>query len=137
MNWDVQLSLTVPLYAGGGIQSRVREALSQQLQAELSLNQARRLAQQEVRTVHAAVVFDLAQRDALEKSTEAARKSYEAQRQEYRLGLVTNLDVLQALTALQQNQRALDRVRFSAKLDFLRLQAAAARHSVLLPETNP
>ena len=37
--------------------------------------------------------------DALEKATEAARKNYEAQRHDYRLGLVTNLDVLQAADA--------------------------------------
>lgn len=137
ITWDVQLSVTVPLYAGGGTRSRVREALSQRTQAELGLGQARRLAEQEVRAAHAAVMFDLAQRDALEKSTEAASKSYEAQRREYRLGLVTNLDVLQALTTMQQNQRALDRARFTTKLDFLKLQAASARHPVLLPGTRP
>jgi len=137
ITWDVQLSLTIPLYAGGGTQSRVREALSQRTQAELGLSQARRLAEQEVRAAHAAVMFDLAQREALEKSTEAAAKSYEAQRREYRFGLVTNLDVLQALTALQQNQRALDRARYTTKLDFLKLQTAAARHAVLLPGNTP
>jgi outer membrane protein len=76
-------------------------------------------------------VFDASQLAALEKATEAARKNYEAQRHDYRLGLVTNLDVLQALTTFQENQRALDRARYTAKIDFFRLQAAAVRRPAL------
>lgn len=127
VDWDVQLALTVPLYAGGSLQSRVREALSQSTQAELELSQARRQAEQEIRATYQAVLFDRSQLEALEKATEAARKNYEAQRRDYRYGLVTNLDVLQALTAFQENLRALDRARYTAKLDYLKLEAAAAR----------
>lgn len=131
IGWDVQLSLTLPLYNGGSESSKIREAVSQQTQAQLAMSEARRLAEQEVRAAYAAVVFDLAQRDALEKSTEAASKSYQAQLREYRLSLVSNLDVLQALTALQQNRRALDRARLATKLDSLRLQAVSGRRSSL------
>ena len=123
----MQLALTLPLYAGGGTQSRVREAASQGTQAELNASQVRRQAEQEIRALHQAVTLDRSQLDALEKATEAARKNYEAQRHDYRLGLVTNLDALQALTAFQENQRALDRARYAAKLNHLRLQAASAR----------
>jgi len=127
INWDVQLLLTIPLYSGGSVKSKIREAASQRTQAELALSETRRQAEQEIRSTHSAVVFDLAQRDALENSTDAADKSYQAQLRDYKLGLVTNLDVLQALTALQQNRRALDRVRLSTKLDFLKLQAVSGR----------
>jgi outer membrane protein len=131
INWDVQLLLTIPLYSGGSVKSKVREAVSQRTQAGLALSETRRQAEQEIRSAHSAVVFDLAQRDALENSTNAAEKSYQAQLRDYRLGLVTNLDVLQALTALQQNRRALDRVRLSTKLDFLKLQAVCGRRDSL------
>lgn len=127
VDWDVQLALTVPLYAGGGLQSRVREALSQSTQAELGETRVRRLAEQEIRSAYQGVVFDRAQVEALAQATDAAQKNYEAQLRDYRLGLVTNLDVLQALTAFQENRRALDRARFTAKLNHLRLQAASAR----------
>ena len=136
-NWDVGIALTVPIYAGGLLQSRVSEAVSQSTQAELSASQVRRQAEQEIRSVYQSVVFDRSQLDALEKATDSARKNYEAQRRDYRLGLVTNLDVLQALTEFQQNQRALDRARFTTKLDYLTLQAAAVRRPVPPPETAP
>jgi len=137
IKWDVQLSLTIPLYSGGGTQSRVREALSVRNQTEYELVRTRRLAEQELRSTHAAVTFDLAQLKALEKSTEAAARSYEAQKKEYRLGLVTNLDVLQALTALQQNRRALDRAGFATRLDYLKLQVAAGHHPLLQADVKP
>jgi outer membrane protein len=136
INWDVQLLLTIPLYSGGSVKSKINEAVSQRTQAELALSETRRQAEQEIRSAHSAVVFDLAQRDALENSTNAADKSYQAQLRDYRLGLVTNLDVLQALTALQQNQRALDRVRLSTKLDYLKLQAVSQSRP-LLNEPKP
>ena len=133
VDWDVQLALTIPLYAGGSLQSRVREAVSQSTQAELNASQVRRQAEQEIRSVYQNVTFDRSQLDALEKATEAARKNYEVQRRDYRLGLVTNLDVLQALTAFQENQRALDRARYTAKLDYLKLEAAAVRRPTAGP----
>ncbi len=127
ITWDVQIALTVPLFSGGIVQSKVREALSQRTQAELTLSQITRQAEQEIRALYQSVVHDLSQVAALERATEATRRSWEAQAAEYRLGLVTNLEVLQALTAYQQNQRALDRARYTARADYLRLLAACAR----------
>jgi outer membrane protein len=136
-SWDVGIALTVPIYAGGLLQSKVSEAVSLLTQTELNASQVSRQAEQEIRSTYQSVVFDRSQLDALEKATESARKNYEAQRRDYRLGLVTNLDVLQALTAFQQNQLALDRARYATKLDYLKLQAAAAHRPASPPETAP
>ncbi len=137
VEWDVQLALTLPLYAGGSVQSQVREALSQSTQAELEANRVRRLADQEIRSFHQIAVLDHSQLAALERATDAARRNYEAQRRDYRLGLVTNLDVLQALTTFQENQQALDRARYTAKANYLRLQAAAVRRPALPEGETP
>jgi outer membrane protein len=137
VTWDVQIALTLPIYSGGLLQSKVSEAVSQRTQSELSVSQVSRQAEQEIRSAYQSVVFDASQLAALEKATEAARKNYEAQRHDYRLGLVTNLDVLQALTTFQENQRALDRARYTTKIDFLRLQAAAVRRPVLPEGATP
>ena len=136
-DWDVGIELTVPIYTGGQLQSQVREAASQQTQAELSLSQIRRQAEEEIRSAYQSVVYDQLQLVATEKATEASRKNYEVQRHDYRLGLVTNLDVLQALTSFQQNQRSLDLARYTAKLDYLTLQAAAARRPAQPEDGSP
>jgi outer membrane protein len=117
----------VPIFSGGIVQSRVREAMSQRTQSELDLSRVRRQAEQEVRALYQSVARDRTQVAALDKSTTANRLSYQAHAGEYRLGLVTNLDLLQALTAFQQSQRALDRARLTAKSNYLRLLAASAR----------
>jgi len=135
VEWDVQLALTVPIYAGGSVQSRVREAQSQRDQAELAVTRVRRLADQEIRSFYQTVVLDRSRLDALEKATDAAKSNYETQRRDYRLGLVTNLDVLQALSTYLENQQALDRVRYNVKFNYLRLQAAAVRRPNV-PEGN-
>ena len=137
VEWDVQLALTVPLYAGGSLQSRVREALSQSTQAELSARQVRRQAEQEIRSAYQSVVLDRGQVEALAKAADAAYKNYLAQRRDYRLGLVTNLDVLQAHTAFQDNQRALNSARYNTKFNWLRLQAAAVYRPALYTGATP
>lgn len=137
VEWDVQLALTVPLYAGGSLQSRVREALSQSTQAELSARQVGRQAEQEIRSAYQSVVLDRGQVEALAKAADAAYKNYLAQRRDYRLGLVTNLDVLQAHTAFQDNQRALNSARYNTKLNWLRLQAAAVYRPALYTGATP
>jgi len=133
--WDVQLLLTIPLYAGGSVQSRVREADSLHSQAQLSHSQVLRLAQQQIRALYQSVNSNLSQLQALRKATAAARKSYQAQVRDYRLGLVTNLDVLQSLTQYQQNQRSLDHTVFTAKSNYLQLLVAAER--IPLTDVSP
>jgi len=137
VDWDVQLALTIPLYAGGGTQSRVREAVSQKTQAELDVNRVQRLAEQEIRSFYQTVLLDRNQLRALATATQAAKENYEVQRRDYRFGLVTNLDVLQALTSYQENLRALDRARFTAKNNYLKLEAAAYRQPAMSPGGTP
>lgn len=124
--WDVELALTIPLYAGGSVQSKVREAGAVRNQAELTQSQVLRLANQQIRAFYQNVEANLSQLQALTRATAAAKKSYQAQVRDYHLGLVTNLDVLQALTEFQQNQRTLDHTVFTARSNYLQLLAAAA-----------
>lgn len=137
VEWDVQLALTVPLYAGGSVQSRVREAQSQTAQAQLNVSQTQRQAEQEIRSLYQRVALDRSQLTALEMATQAARKNYDAQLRDYRLGLVTNLDVLQALNAFQENLRALDRARYTAKNNYLKLQNAAVLRPAVPEGSTP
>lgn len=125
--WDVQLSLTIPLYAGGSVDSKIREAGAVRNQAELTKSQILRQADQQIRSLYQSVNANRSQLIALGRATSAAKKNYEAQVSDYHLGLVTNLDVLQALTQFQQNQLSLDRIRLTARSNYLQLLVAAGR----------
>lgn len=125
-HWDVTVGLSIPIYAGGILQSRVRESASQEAQAELALSRARRLAEQEIRALHATVSSGLKQLQALEDAARLSEGNYSQQSREYRLGLVTNIDVLQALITAQESRRALDRARYALRNDRERLDSSAA-----------
>ena len=124
VTWDLQLALTVPIYSGGIITSQVDEALSKVRQADLQAEQAKLVAEQELRTLHDAAIGDQAQIDELTVATDLSRRSYEENTREYRLGLVTNLEVLSSLQNFEESQRALDRARIALTADLARLNAA-------------
>jgi len=122
--WDLQLLATLPLYAGGVLQSKVREAQSVRAQEDLALARARRAAREEVASLHATLEADIAQVAELARAAEVSERNYVETTRDYRLGLNNNLDVLQALTAYQESHRSLDRARYSARMDRTRLEAA-------------
>lgn len=134
--WDVQLTVTVPLYAGGSTQSKVRQANSQRTQAELTQAQRLRQAEQEIRANYQSMTLVQSQLEALQNATIAAKKSYAAQLREYRLGLVSNLEVIQALTTFQQNQRALARASINVRSAYLQLLTSAAQRPIPLTDKN-
>jgi outer membrane protein len=125
--WDFQLTLTIPIFSGGVIQSQVRTAASQERQSELTLSLNKRTIDQNIRTIYASAVSDRAQFKALKLAKEVSYKDYEAEKRDYRLGLVANIDVLQALTTFQEAERAMDVARYTAMYDYGRLQAETGK----------
>lgn len=132
IKWDVTFRLTFPLYEGGATQSKVREAASRKIEAELELARLRRQAEQEIRNSHDNVTARLDQIKALELSTDLANRNAQVMQRDYRRGLARNIDVQAALTELRIARRSLDQARYAAQMDFLRLRIAAARPPALL-----
>ena len=122
IKWDVQASLSFPLYSGGVVQSKVREAVSQKAQAELALSKARRSAEQEIRSLYENYQSGLEQVQALEESMKLSEENYLLLKKEYSKGLTRNIDVLQALSQFQEGRRALSRARWNTQADLTRLQ---------------
>jgi len=131
-NWDVEIALTLPIFAGGIISSDVKIAKSQERQSEIQLSQVQRLALQDVRSLYHNLKSDLFQLMSLQDAFTIAEKNYKANIKDYNLGLVTNLDVLQALTAYQDTQRSLEKIRYLAKIDYNRLEASVANRLDLM-----
>jgi len=127
IDWDVVLSLKVPFYQGGSVSARVREAQSAYRQAQLRLEEMERDAAYNVRSVHGQLAAAVEETRSLEEAADAAQKSYDALRDEYKLGLVTNLDVLQALDFLQEQKTARDAARLRAKRLFIQLNVAVEK----------
>jgi outer membrane protein len=123
---SVGLVLNVPIYQGGLVQSRVREALALQDRASADLESARRASANAAREAFTGVNFGLSQVQALESAEVSARTQLESTQLGYQVGVRIQLDVLNATTQLVQTQRDLKRARYDFLLSALRLKASTA-----------
>ena len=124
IDWDVILDVDVPILSGGSTTAAVREAKSAFNQANFTLQQMERWVSSAVRKTHGQLGASLQEVQSMDAAAQSARQSYDSLLKEYRLGLVTNLDVLQALDFLQTQQNARDAARLKAKR--LAIQLAVA-----------
>lgn len=123
--WDVAFRLSLPLFAGGAIQSEVREAASLDREAELELARLRRVAEAEVRAYYKNFQARLDHLKLLRESVRVAERNVTVSQREFRRGLVRNIDVQSALAEYRNVRRTLDQARFAAQLDYLNLEIAA------------
>ncbi len=105
VDWDVTLKVDVPLFQGGQAVGATQEAIAQARAAKLRAQQAERQAELEIRGAYANWRTAVQRREALAKALASAEENYRLQTDDYRLSLVSNLDVLQALQALQDARR--------------------------------
>lgn len=131
-NWDATLNITMPIFSGGIIASNVRTAESQKKQQEILLSQVKRLAQEDIRSLYHNLNSTIAQTQALREAVDISKENYEANLKDYEFSLVTNLDVLQALTAYQEAKRSLEKSQYQAKIYYNQLEAAAANRLTLM-----
>jgi len=123
---QVGMSLTIPLYAGGGVQSRVREAVALKGKAGEDLEAARRQAMTQARQAFAGVVNGAAQAQALASAITSSKSSLDANKVGYLVGTRINMDVLNAEQQLFAAQRDWHKARAETLLQGLRLKAANA-----------
>lgn len=119
------IQLTVPLYAGGGVQSKVRESLAQVEQARADLEAAQRAAVAVARQGYNGVMNAQAQIQALEAAIAASEAAIKGNRAGVRLGTRINIDVLNAEQQLYTAQRDLIKARYDMLLSGFKLKAAA------------
>jgi len=123
---QVGMSLTIPLYAGGGVQARVREAVALKGKAGEDLEAARRQAVAQARQAFAGVVNGAAQTQALASAITSSKSSLDANKVGYLVGTRINMDVLNAEQQLFAAQRDWHKARAETLLQGLRLKAANA-----------
>ena len=123
----IGLTVSVPLYQGGGTQSRIRQSLSNRDKAEADLENAKRTVSQSVRQNYLGVTNGVAQVRALEAALVSNKSSLDATLLGKEVGVRTNVDVLNAQQQLFQAQRDLQQARYTTIMSQLRLKSAAGR----------
>ncbi len=122
---SVGVTLSIPLYAGGGISSQVTEKVQLEQKSRQDYETARREALRASREYYNGVITGLARVRALEAGEKSSRNAVSANQTGYELGVRINLDVLNAQQQLYATQRDLAQARYQALLDGLRLKATS------------
>jgi len=124
-SWAIGVQLAVPLFAGGGINSRVREAIAGLERARQEAESARRAAAQNASEAFLEVMSAMSRVSGFETALKSNQVALEANRKGYSVGLRINNDVLSALQELFSTRRDLAKARYDTILSSLRLKAAA------------
>jgi len=122
---QIGLQLAFPLYQGGGLSSREREAAANYYRAREDLENQRRQAALTTRQTYLAVINGIAQVGALEQALVSSQSALDSNKLGYEVGVRINIDVLNAQQQLFQTRRDLAVARYNAIINHLKLKAAA------------
>lgn len=120
----VSLGVEVPLLGPDVTFAKTREARSVKRQADLGLSMALRLARQDIIDAYQTWESSQKELEAFRRALEAAEQNNRTVSAEYRMNLVTILDVLTSLTSLQNAKDDYRRALLQHRLDRIRLGVA-------------
>jgi outer membrane protein len=120
----VGLQLNIPIFQGGSVSSKVREAIANQEKAKQDLELANRLAALQTRQAFLGVTSGMAQVKALEQALVSSQSSLDSTRLGQEVGVRTNVDVLNAQQQLYTAKRDLSQARYNYIISQLRLKSA-------------
>jgi outer membrane protein len=124
-NDSVSLQFALPLYQGGGVSSREREAAYNQERTRQELENARRTATLITQQAYLLVINGIAQVGALEQALVSSQSALQSNRLGYEVGVRIYIDVLYALQQVFSTRRDLALARYNTITSQLRLKAAA------------
>ena len=135
---NIALQLNVPIFQGGLVNSKTREAVANREAARAGLDGARRTAVLNARQSYLGVVNGLAQVRALEAALISSTSALESNKLGYEVGVRINIDVLNAENQVHVTQRDLAKARFDTLMAQLKLKAAVGALSETdLEQINP
>lgn len=122
---SIGITVAIPLYAGGGVSSRVRESQNLLTKADKDLEASRRAAAFNARQSFSSVQSGLAQVKALEAAQSSSKLALESNKVGYAVGVRINIDVLNAQQQLANAQRDLSKAKYDTIVNALKLKSAA------------
>ncbi len=122
---SIGLELNFPIYTGGLVNSRTREAKFNFQEAQDLLIQQKREVAKLARDSYLNVIAGISRVKALNRAVESNKAGAEATQAGFEVGTRTSVDVLVALQTLFEAERNYALSRYDYILDTLRLKAAA------------
>lgn len=127
--WDIVLSVEIPLFDGHRRSARIAEAGQQLRISELRLAELQRSSERDVRQAYQSLFYELKQWSELQAAIGISSDTLALLQKDYELGRVTNLDVLSASVqywALRRREAALAN---QLRADMIHLHVAAGKVS--------
>jgi outer membrane protein len=119
------LQFAMPLFQGGALNSREREAAALSLRTRQDLENAKRTAALNTRQTYLTVINGISQIGALEQALVSSRSALDSNKLGYEVGVRINIDVLNAQQQVFSTQRDLAVARYNTITNQLRLKATA------------
>lgn len=120
----VGVQLTMPIFTGGSVNSKAREAVALKEKALAELDQARRGAALDARQAYLGVSSGLAQVKAYEAALTSSQSSVESNKLAFKHGVRINIDVLNAQSQLYETRQKWIKAQVDTLLAQLRLKSA-------------
>jgi outer membrane protein len=121
----IGLQLQIPLYAGGAITSRARQAVLNKQKAQDDIEIARRKTDLETQRAYFNLNTSIAQIKALEQALTSSQSQLESTQLGYEVGVRTSVDVLNSQQQLFSAKRDLLQARYNYLVNIIRLKSAA------------
>jgi outer membrane protein len=126
---QIGVVLNVPIYQGGNVSSKVREAYARREEAQQKLEQAQRESAQKAREAYLAVLNGMARVRALDQAQVSNQRALETTLLGYERGVRNGIDVLNAQREIFRTRRDFAQARYDYLTARLRLKAAVGRLS--------
>ncbi len=124
-NATIGLQLEIPLYQGGAISSRARQAVFNKQKALDDVEIARRNTDLETQRAYFNLNSSIAQVKALDQALISSQSQLDSTKLGYEVGVRTSVDVLNAQQQLFSAKRDLLQARYSYLVNIIRLKAAS------------
>lgn len=122
---QIALQLRVPLFAGGGTSSRVREAVYLHRASREQLQRVTRETERQARDAYLGVLSEISRVKALEQAVASSRTALQASQAGYEVGTRTIVEVLNTQFSLYLAITNFYQSRYDYMLNALRLKQAA------------
>ncbi len=124
-NATIGLQLEIPLYAGGAISSRARQAVLNKQKALDDIEIARRKTDLETQRAYFNLSSSIAQVKALDQALISSQSQLDSTKLGYEVGVRTSVDVLNAQQQLFSAKRDLLQARYNYLVNIIRLKSVS------------
>lgn len=121
---SIGISVNVPIYSGGAVNSRVRQSQSEYLRAAHNLEAERRKAVSNARSSYLGVIASISSVKAFKQAVISAQSALEATQAGFDVGTRTIVDVLQQTQSLFNAKQQYSKSRYDYIINTLKLKQA-------------